>query len=242
MTAETLNCPMCGASASSEATCCEHCGARLATVACPSCFGMNFQGAKYCSHCGARVDRAEVPGAAPQRCPRCRVGMEAVAIGTSMLRECPRCQGIWAGTESLQQICADREQQGAVLGMAAPVPANQAVVIEENIRYVPCPVCQQLMNRINFAKCSHIVVDVCNQHGTWFDKDELRGIVEFIRGGGLEKARFKEKAELEAQKRALQAGLTGGVWGTGDRPQRSDHLDWGEGLSAAASVLARLLR
>jgi len=168
--------------------------------------------------------------------------MEAVAIGTSMLRECPRCQGIWAGTESLQQICADREQQGAVLGMAAPVPANQAVVIEENIRYVPCPVCQQLMNRINFAKCSHIVVDVCNQHGTWFDKDELRGIVEFIRGGGLEKARFKEKAELEAQKRALQAGLTGGVWGTGDRPQRSDHLDWGEGLSAAASVLARLLR
>jgi len=47
MCAETLNCPMCGAAAPSDATSCEHCGARLATGACPSCFGMMFVGEKF---------------------------------------------------------------------------------------------------------------------------------------------------------------------------------------------------
>src|SRR5438093_289768 len=99
MTAETLNCPMCGAPASTQATRCEHCGARLATVACPSCFGMMFVGEKFCSHCGARAARTEIPADAPRRCPRCRLEMNAVVIGNTNLRECPRCEGIWADVE-----------------------------------------------------------------------------------------------------------------------------------------------
>src|SRR5215471_17906029 len=111
MPAETLNCPMCGAPASSDASRCEHCGARLATVACPSCFGMIFIGAKFCSHCGARVDRAETETATPQRCPRCRVDMNAVLIGNTNLLECPRCEGIWADAASLEQIYQDRRNR-----------------------------------------------------------------------------------------------------------------------------------
>src|SRR5438309_11998769 len=88
--AETLNCPMCGASASSDATKCEHCGARLATVACPSCFGLMFIGATYCSHCGARADRTEVAQDPNQLCPRCRGSLQAVVIGKANLRECPK--------------------------------------------------------------------------------------------------------------------------------------------------------
>ena len=34
------------------------------------------------------------------------------------------------------------------------------------------------MNRVQFANCSHVIVDVCKPHGTWFDRDELRRIVE----------------------------------------------------------------
>src|SRR3954471_17919971 len=208
--AETLNCPMCGASASSDATKCEHCGARLATIACPSCFGMVFAGAKFCSHCGAAVARTEVPADAPEVCPRCKVNLDAVVIGKTNLRECPKCEGIWADTASLQQICMDREQQAAVLGVAAPLPQDVGD-IEKNIRYLPCPVCQTLMNRVNFAHCSHVIVDVCRQHGTWFDKDELRRIVEFIRGGGLDMARSEEIAELERRRRALASAQISGA-------------------------------
>jgi hypothetical protein len=61
------------------------------------------------------------------------------------------------------------------------------------------------MNRVNFARCSGVVVDVCKGHGTWFDLDELAGIVEFIRKGGLDQARAREKAQLEEARRQLQA-------------------------------------
>jgi Zn-finger nucleic acid-binding protein len=165
---------------------------------------MMFIGAKFCSHCGAKADRTEAAAAAEQLCPRCQVAMKAVTIGASSLRECALCEGIWADVDSLIQICSEREKQAAVLGMPAPPPTD-GLQLEKNIRYIPCPVCHNLMNRVNFAHCSHVIVDVCKAHGTWFDKDELRRIVEFIRAGGLEKARVREMAELDAKRRSLAA-------------------------------------
>jgi hypothetical protein len=41
-----------------------------------------------------------------------------------------------------------------------------------------------------------------------FDKDELRRIVEFIRAGGLDKARDMEIRELERRRRALESTRT----------------------------------
>lgn len=59
------------------------------------------------------------------------------------------------------------------------------------------------MNRFNFANCSGVVLDSCRPHGVWFDPDELRRIVEFIRGGGLDMARDKERLSLELERRRL---------------------------------------
>ena len=162
MAAQALNCPNCGAAASSAATRCEHCNSRLATMACPSCFGMIFQGSKFCSHCGALADRTELASKLIRLCPRCRVNTTVTAIGQTDLRECPRCEGIWADADALQKICTDREQQAAVLGIAMTVAEPGGVALD-NIRYVPCPVCQALMNRVNFARCSNVVVDVCTR-------------------------------------------------------------------------------
>lgn len=81
----------------------------------------------------------------------------------------------------------------------------------EEVRYVPCPICKQLMHRVNFAKCSTVIVDVCKPHGTWFDKEELRRVVEFIRAGGFDKARAIEIAELKRQRRELEASRTAGA-------------------------------
>ncbi len=231
---------MCGAVVSSNATHCEHCGARLATVACPSCFGMIFEGAKFCPHCGARVQREEI-GAAKEKCPRCGVEMKAVQLGKTSLLECPRCEGTWVDTASLERIQADRESQAAVLGSAQHLPDSDSAPLEEKIRYLPCPVCKKLMNRVNFAHCSHVVVDVCKTHGTWFDKDELRRIVEFIRGGGLEQAREQEIAELERERRELSAARASQLSPT---PAFPDTFDYGErhrGISAVANLIWSLL-
>ena len=212
MPAETLNCPMCGAAVTTDAPSCEHCGARLATVACPSCFGMMFQGAKFCPRCGARAERAEVDAAQHPPCPRCKAGMETVSVGGTMLRECPKCAGLWVDAATLEHICAEREKQVAVLGMSQPVATVVSGAIEE-VRYLPCPECHKLMNRVNFAAYSNVIVDVCKNHGTWFDRDELRRVVEFIRSGGLESTRHRELQELEARQHQLKVAQTAAACG-----------------------------
>lgn len=202
MEASTLNCPMCGASSASDATQCEHCGARLATVACPSCFGMIFLGSKFCQHCGGKIGRVEETDSAQRQCPRCKVGMGAVLLGAEKVHECQHCEGLWVDVDTLTSICADREKQAAVLGGASPAPAPEVLEYGlADVRYVPCPACGTLMNRVNFSGHSGVIVDVCKGHGTWFDRDELRRIVEFIRAGGLDAARDRDRAQWEAEKR-----------------------------------------
>lgn len=233
-TAQTLHCPSCGAAVSSDSSKCAFCGARLATVACPSCFGMMFLGEKFCSHCGAVAQRREMPATGTMLCPKCKTDMKSVEVGKSNLWECAGCDGMWVDVATLQQICAEKEQQAAVLGMPvdAPTPAH----LETNFRYVPCPVCGQLMNRINFARMSGVVVDVCKEHGTWFDKDELRRLVEFIRAGGLEKARARQNAELEAEHERL---VNAGNAGIPDSMRGAVDADWHNGsvASGGAAIL-----
>jgi Zn-finger nucleic acid-binding protein len=231
---------MCGAAAATDATRCEHCGARLATVACPSCFGMMFVGQQFCPHCGAKANRQD--SSAPtttERCPRCRTNLETVVIGSSNVRECPGCEGIWTDTETLQKICADQEKQTAVLGMPTHFPPNEGVEIEKQIRYLPCPVCAGLMNRVNFANFSGVIVDVCRQHGTWFDRDELHRIVEFIRSGGMEKARAREMQNLEEERRTARTDHF--LNGMDASPTLDDEVRH-SAISVAAQVLFDLLR
>jgi Zn-finger nucleic acid-binding protein len=133
--------------------------------------------------------------------------MSAITLGSTAMRECEKCEGLWVELAAFEKICADREQDAAVLGMAAPVAAPKSVFGNELPRavYVPCPQCSELMNRINFAHCSGVIIDVCRGHGTWFDRDELRGIIEFIRAGGLDRSRQKEKREIEYQREKLRS-------------------------------------
>jgi Zn-finger nucleic acid-binding protein len=237
MQAETLNCPMCGAAVSTDAARCLYCSARLATVACPSCFGMMFLGSRHCPRCGARAARTETQAATASRCPRCRVEMESVSLGSTSLRECPQCGGLWVDVASFEQICASREQQAAVLGAASPAPSNVVHSREARVQYVPCPECHQLMNRVNFAHCSGVVVDVCKGHGTWFDRDELAEIIEFIRAGGLEASRAREKAKLEEERRQLRQEQFAAASGAHPFMGTSDEDRHGSIFAAAVELL-----
>jgi Zn-finger nucleic acid-binding protein len=202
MEAQTINCPMCGAATTSDHPQCRYCGAKLATVACPTCFAMMFIGSKHCARCGAGMARQEV-AAAGQKCPRCTIELHVVAIGESRVLECEKCFGLWLNTAIFETICADREQQSRVL-QSAELTEGRFDSDEIAIRYVPCPECSQLMNRANFARCSGVIIDLCRNHGIWFDRDELSRIIEFIQSGGLERSREKEKTALEEERRRLQ--------------------------------------
>ncbi len=237
-------CPNCGAAAAPTDVQCSYCRAQLQTVACPSCLGMIFRGAKHCSHCGARAfdpPADDAAGAGEHPCPRCSTALVVTAIGSAFLEECGACGGVWVDAQSFQQICRSREQQAAYVGAGSPVAPpslGSAAQHLESVHYLKCPACAQLMNRMNFARHSGVIVDVCKRHGTWFDRDELRQIVEFIRAGGIDAARDQERAELAIEQQRLKERER--ALASMPAPAAGAESDYG-GVVAAAGDLMRWL-
>lgn len=138
----------------------------------------------------------------PGDCPRCKRALQSLLVDDISIRECERCGGFWAASETFESICADQEQQAAVLNFIGSEAHPNSHPIP--ISYVPCPDCSELMNRSNFARSSGVIIDMCREHGVWFDADELPKIIAFINGGGLSRQREKEKIEIEEKRRKLR--------------------------------------
>ncbi len=204
MKVEALNCPNCGAGVESDRSQCQFCKTRLKTVACPKCFGLMFVGNKFCASCGAIAAPVEVAlDDKVGSCPRCSNDLEQLQIGETNLLGCGKCDGLWIGGATFEDICADAEKRSAVLGFFDNREKRPQTFTKVN--YVPCPQCGQLMNRSNFARASGVIVDICKQHGVWFDADELPTIVKFIQNGGMELARQREKNEIDEARVRLRA-------------------------------------
>ena len=203
MQPEALNCPNCGAAVSADTPRCEFCHSRLKTVGCASCLGTMFLGNKFCGHCGAAANSADLAGEVEGgSCPRCNVGLKVLRIGEVAVRECERCGGLWSSPEVFEAVCSNKESRAAVLGSVQNSASTRSELAP--IKYVPCPDCGKLMNRSNFARASGVIIDMCKQHGVWFDAGELPRIIEFIGGGGMDRAREKEKIAIQDERSRLR--------------------------------------
>jgi Zn-finger nucleic acid-binding protein len=200
---KALNCPNCGGAVMSDRTQCEFCRSRLKTVGCPGCLGLMFLGAKFCTNCGARATAAVVIEEKDAGdCPRCKLALQLLEIGSVTIRECTKCGGFWSDTQTFEELCANSEKQASVLGFIGSDAHPHAH--PATISYVPCPDCGQLMNRSNFARSSGVIIDICRDHGIWFDADELPKIIAFINSGGMARQREKERISIEEERSRLR--------------------------------------
>ena len=170
-----------------------------------------FAGSRFCANCGAEATREPVEETKPLKCPRCREDLEALRLGSTTARVCAQCGGLWLDPESLQALANAREERAGVVSvLTARVPLNAAT--QDVVRYIPCPRCDKLMNRSNFARSSGVILDVCKAHGVWLDRGELQRVLGFVESGGLTIARAREREELIEEQRRLTA--------LRDRPQQ----------------------
>jgi Zn-finger nucleic acid-binding protein len=188
-----------------------------------------------------RARRSRSGEATVFNCPRCKdtPALTRINIGKVMLNECGTCEGIWADQFSFEQICTDREQQGAILGPAVRVPLPEPK--REKIRYIRCPECNELMQRMNFAGASGVIIDMCPQHGSWFDNKELQQIIAFLRSGGMDRLRQKEIAELNEARRRVEAVRKDQAWNSGPS-QRDYEFDLLDVVWAAGSLISHFFR
>ena len=166
-----------------------------------------FSDGRYCPQCGASAMAWEADES-KFRCPACKGRLHAGTLGATRLHECPNCLGVWLDPATLERLARDADQQAVILSGAPIAGVTAASTGFTPVCYRPCAVCQELMTRVNYARCSGVIVDVCRAHGTWFDVDELQRTVRFIQGGGLQWARSREQADLASERRLLEAART----------------------------------
>jgi Zn-finger nucleic acid-binding protein len=214
--ARVVNCSSCGAPQEEGRTCCNFCGAdftlheRDLNTVCPTCMARISDRAKFCHHCGTRVAAESVAGEETQlACPACGEShfLSGRRVAEVPVLECGRCAGLWLGNDAFKQV-SDRAAEGVVdvaehFPPRQAAPAGAAIAVGQSQRYRKCPMCGQIMHRRNYARRSGVIVDVCREHGVWFDADELPRIIAWIRQGGLARS-SREMAEEEAHRERLQ--------------------------------------
>jgi Zn-finger nucleic acid-binding protein len=204
--ADMLRCPFCGAPCGSEVRACPHCSVELASVRCPRCFSLHFTGSRFCARCGTELELEPLLDATDAPCPACEAPL-AFTSGAAPpdasheghpLHECVSCGGLFLSQGTLEDIVR-RESSVSHAPTHVPRTSSPNPHATEPVRYLKCPMCHDLMNRVNFGKRSGIIVEVCKPHGVWFEKGQLTRAIEFVADGGLVETN-RRGAELAREK------------------------------------------
>jgi Zn-finger nucleic acid-binding protein len=117
-------------------------------------------------------------------CPRCQNPLGASQTeGARPSLACPACGGMFLDHDTFRAEVGDAI--GKHKGASVPAKAPRQSARETSVRYIKCPHCQQIMNRMNFGKTSGIMLDACKAHGTWFDRDELGDVLAAAEHGAI---------------------------------------------------------
>lgn len=97
------------------------------------------------------------------RCPRC----PSSPLSDGPFHECRQCEGVWITEASIEQHVG-----------TLPPPGSVTCEISKTRAGLRCAECGESMQPLELM---HEPVDRCKEHGIWFDKHELRAVVERVK-------------------------------------------------------------
>jgi Zn-finger nucleic acid-binding protein len=107
-------------------------------------------------------------------CPRCDTPL--VALGGAPVHLCRECAGVWFGKARYQGVLDELS-----VGVRTLL-AKRADVVAAEINHampVDCPACSTELTRRRVTDRS-IEIDVCKEHGIWFDRGELNRVSTWV--------------------------------------------------------------
>ena len=205
--AHVIRCSSCGAAREKASNRCGYCQAdftiheRDLHTVCPKCMARVSDKARFCAQCGSQLAGEQVvEDVSELACPLCgperrlthrKLGQEQVNV-----LECSMCAGFWMGREAFRKL-RDRVLQDTAAQRSLQREADRPQPNERRNhvgpRYRKCIYCDKLMNRRQYAKGSGVLIDICRDHGIWFDAHELQQILDWIARGGEHQNRLAGK-------------------------------------------------
>ncbi len=233
--ARVVRCSACGAPRDEGSSECTFCHSRftlheqdLHTI-CPGCLTRVSDRAKFCHSCGEALGVEMAAGEVTEMiCPSCQddhhLESRQLGLARAAVMECQSCAGLWIASDALSRLTTDVQQQteAAVKPVVQSLVRETAGALDEKWSYRSCVVCEKLMHRTQYDRGSGVIIDVCRDHGVWFDAHELAQVLTWIRAGGPEKAARRRREEQVADERRREltksaSPIAGGSWSVDDQ-------------------------
>lgn len=163
---------------------------------CKSCSAPLPANSNRCIYCAIRNDvdlqgkyAFSVSNVQSERlCPRCDTPMQTISLktgGNLYIERCDLCFGLFFDPGEMQILLENTVTGVFDINLQQLVNINKdRFQTQKEIKYVKCPVCQVLMNRVNFGRRSGVIIDQCKQHGIWLDSGEITHLMEWKKAGG----------------------------------------------------------
>jgi Zn-finger nucleic acid-binding protein len=106
-------------------------------------------------------------------CPVCKDSMVVLELEQVEVDYCTSCGGIWLDAGELELLLETEQERARLISL----------LIEDNTikeKSYACPICSRKMKKVFVGEERKILIDKCKKnHGLWFDKGELKKVVEF---------------------------------------------------------------
>lgn len=109
-------------------------------------------------------------------CPRCQTPLAVQQAGNLTMNCCFQCGGLFLDGAASKRVVEAVDPQAVAAAQQVSSHARSAVATDA---VAPCPVCAKPTDRMPIPAAS-VTVDVCREHGVWFDRDELQRVVQAV--------------------------------------------------------------
>jgi len=121
-------------------------------------------------------------------CPHCDTPLQTIKLkmqGDFHIERCKTCFGLFFDLGEIETLLDSSVTNVADINLKLIKSINKDRYQKHHgVKYVKCPCCRILMNRVNFGHRSGVIVDKCSKHGIWVDSGEITHLMEWKKAGG----------------------------------------------------------
>jgi hypothetical protein len=105
-------------------------------------------------------------------CTNCKNPMITAELESVEIDFCSGCGGIWLDAGELESLLAD--EANARQAVASLIPVQNCPEVRRK-----CPICRKDMDKVNIGPEDNVtLLDRCPGHGLWFDRGELKQVLQ----------------------------------------------------------------
>ncbi|WP_394843172.1 zf-TFIIB domain-containing protein [Pendulispora brunnea] len=160
------------------------------------------------------------------KCPHCSgQPLYEGTRGTSTLHGCGICGGVWVGNDLAKRMFERLDADAIAL---ADLASRNSVPHPIRNREPRCPLCKKTLRRITVDQ-TLIEIDLCDEHGTWFDRYEFQAVARVLQKAPPTFENFPEPLRFDPSD--YHPRRSDGGSGDGDGGWGFDFGDFGDGGS-----------